>query len=197
MKYFLQRICSLDCIHQWSERDSIIKESVSQHSFKVAAIANYILTLISLDDDAIKDARNHYDEFLDFKGNVLSYAIMHDFDEAIFGRDVSHTVKYNPYNGEHIRKAIDEYVEHTLETEFFGLMKAPSHVVKRFVKLCDWLALLTFTTRNQNMGAKTFSNEDIYCRENIVKSMKEVEELLYSNFGIKVELNLYIKLDEL
>lgn len=196
MKKFVEKIELLDNITQWSERDSIIKESVSQHSFKVAAIANYLLTLLSMDNNA-KLAFNHWDEFLDFKGDVLSYAIMHDFDEAIFGRDISHKVKYNSYNGENIRKAIDEYVEHTLETEFFGLMKAPSYIVKRFVKLCDWLALLTFTTRNQNMGAKTFSSEDVYCRENIIKTMKEVEVLLYSEFGINVELNIYIKLDEL
>lgn len=191
MKKFVEKIELLDNITQWSERDSIIKESVSQHSFKVAAIANYLFQSI----DAGKKPHECIPDT--FRGDVLSYAIMHDFDEAIFGRDVSHTVKYNSYNGEHIRKAIDEYVEHTLETEFFGLMKTPSYIVKRFVKLCDWLALLTFTTRNQNMGAKTFSNEDVYCREKIIETMKEVEELLYSEFGINIELNSFIKLEEL
>lgn len=191
MKKFISKLCCLDNIHQWSERDSIIKESVSQHSFKVAAIANYLFQSINAGkkvNECLPDT---------FRGDVLSYAIMHDFDEAIFGRDVSHTVKYNSFNGDHIRKAIDEFVEHTLETEFFGLMKAPSYIVKRFVKLCDWLALLTFTTRNQKMGAKTFSNEDVYCREKIVETMKEVEKLLYSEFGVNIELNLYINLEAL
>lgn len=191
MKKFVEKIELLDNITQWSERDSIIKESVSQHSFKVAAIANYLFQSINSGKKANECLPDT------FRGDVLSYAIMHDFDEAIFGRDVSHTVKYNPYNGEHIRKAIDEFVEYTLDTEFFGLMKAPSYVVKRFVKLCDWLALLTFTTRNQKMGAKTFSNEDVYCREKIIETMKEVEELLYSEFRMNIELNSYINLEEL
>ena len=191
MKKFVEKIELLDNITQWSERDSVIKESVSQHSFKVAAIANYLFQSIN----AGKKANECLPD--SFRGDVLSYAIMHDFDEAIFGRDVSHTVKYNPYNGNHIRKAIDEFVEHTLETEFFGLMKAPSYIVKRFVKLCDWLALLTFITRNQKMGAKTFSKEDIYCRTKIVETMEEVGELLYSEFGLNIELNLYINLVEL
>lgn len=194
MKKFVEKIELLDNVHQWAERDSIIKESVSQHSFKVATIALFILQRIEINQNSLKTDL----KFLKFKTDVLSYAIMHDFDEAIFGRDISHVVKYNSYNGEHIRKAIDEYVEHILETEFSGLLVKPTYNVKRFVKLCDWLALLTFVTRNQNMGSKTFDSEDIYCREKIVETMNEVEEILSSEFQIKIGfLFENIKLEEL
>lgn len=190
MKKFLEKIESLDNIHQWAEADSVVKESVSQHSFKVSAIANYLLKFI-------RQAITEHIHFLDFSNKVLSYAIMHDFDEAIFGRDVSHIVKYNKFNGENIRKSIDEYVDHILETDFPGLLPKPEYAVKRFVKLCDWIALLTFVNRNQNMGAKTFSHESEYCHSMIIETMREVEELLMSEFKIKIELNELIKLEEL
>lgn len=179
MEKFVKKIESLDNITQWSEVDSVVKETVSQHSFKVAAIANYLLQSIDL---------INYENTLPqrFKADVLSYAIMHDFDEAIFGRDVSHIVKYNNFNGEHIRNSINEYVDHVMESEFPEINIAVESHVKRFVKLCDWLALLTFVNRNQRMGCKTFEAEDVYCRENILKTMTEVEDILAEKFDVKV-----------
>jgi 5'-deoxynucleotidase YfbR-like HD superfamily hydrolase len=188
MKKFIEKIEALDNITQWSERDSIIKETVSQHSFKVAAIANYLLQKIELEikiNDNVKFAR--------FKYNVLAYAIMHDFDEAIFGRDVSHIVKYNKFNGDEVRKAIDDYVEHILETEFDGLVTQPTMIVKKFVKVCDWIALLTFVQRNQNMGAKTFDNEERYCVECLAKAVECAETLLNDEYLSYIDLSVYIK----
>lgn len=95
---FLEHLSKLDNIHQWEERDSIIKESVSQHSFKVGAIAHYLLTAI--EKNLLSDDSTAYIKFVEFKASCLSYAILHDFDEAIIGRDISHVVKYNSYNGE-------------------------------------------------------------------------------------------------
>lgn len=37
---FVKKIVSLDNVHQWAERDSVIKETVSQHSFKVASFCH-------------------------------------------------------------------------------------------------------------------------------------------------------------
>lgn len=188
MKKFVEKIESLDNICQWSERDSIIKESVSQHSFKVAAIANYLLRSVCARGYDIPDS---------FKTEVLSYAIMHDFDEALFGRDVSHVVKYNSYNGENIRNAINEYVEHLICEDFPELDLNPAVAVKKFVKLCDWIALLTFVIRNQNMGAKTFSFEKHYCKEKFIETVQDVNHILFSEFDIEVDLNTFIKIDEL
>jgi 5'-deoxynucleotidase YfbR-like HD superfamily hydrolase len=188
MKKFIEKIEALDNITQWSERDSIIKETVSQHSFKVAAIANYLLQKIESQIIINDNVR-----FCRFKCDVLSYAIMHDFDEAIFGRDVSHVVKYNKFNGDEVRKAIDDYVEHILETEFSGLFRQPTLMTKKFVKVCDWIALLTFVQRNQNMGAKTFSGEEKYCVECLFKAIDCAEALLNDEFLSNIELSLYIK----
>lgn len=192
MKNFIEKIESLDNITQWSERDSIIKESVSQHSFKVAAIANYLLKMLG------RDVNKECEQcFTDFSCEALSYAIMHDFDEAIFGRDVSHMVKYNNFNGDAIRKSIDEYVEHVANIEFSGLFFKPKYIVKKFVKLCDWIALLTFVKRNVNMGAKTFSKESSYCNSMIIDHINEIEAIFTSEFRTKIDLSKIIKIEEL
>lgn len=189
MKKFIEKIETLDNIRQWEEKDSIVKESVSQHSFKVAAIANYFLSILR---SYMTDDRMFYD-FIRFSNSALSYAIMHDFDEAIFGRDVSHVVKYNEFNGDDIRAAINSYVDNVSKSDFAHIMIEPEWSVKRFVKMCDWLALITFVMRNQNLGAKSFSNEYVYCYNKIAESVREVEEILLSRFKIKIDLNSYIK----
>jgi 5'-deoxynucleotidase YfbR-like HD superfamily hydrolase len=194
MKEFLKKIESLDNIHQWEERDSVIKETVSQHCYKVAAICHYLLHDIELQVDKVgmyKDEALRI-KLLSFKYNCLSYAIMHDFDESILGRDISHTIKYNEFNGEVIRKALDEYVMETTRGNFNGIYVVPSYEVRTFVKLCDWIALYTFIKRNNRMGVKTFKKEKTYCWENIESKIAEVKKVLTSmfdyDFSIKVNL---------
>lgn len=197
MKDFLSKIETLDNIRQWEERDSIIKESVSQHSFKVSAVAVYLLKKL---EDCAKDSNeiaDFYDNYDFFSSRVLSYAIMHDFDEAILGRDISHKVKYNDYNGDEIRECIDDFVANK-SGKFKCFVEKPSEEVKLFVKLCDWIALLTFITRNENMGCKTFANEKEYCKINIKKKYIEVIEMLKSYFNISDKnIDKFVKLKDI
>jgi 5'-deoxynucleotidase YfbR-like HD superfamily hydrolase len=181
MNRFIQKIESLDNIRQWEERDSVIKESVSQHSFKVASIAYFILNRINNGSSNLSAKV----DFLAFKFDVLSYAIMHDFDEAILGRDISHTVKYNAHNGECIRESLNEFVEHELSVKFGKIIPTPSNEAKTFVKLCDWIALLTFIKRNKKMGCVTFEQEEQYCLKSMYNKLQEVNKLLEENFGIE------------
>lgn len=177
MKSFVDKIVELDNIRQWEERDSVIKESVSQHSYKVSAICVFLLERIT----------RHSPDFSSvFKLNCLEYCILHDFDESIFGRDVSHVVKYNSFNGGDIRSAISEFVEFSLKKmELNFLFIHTDEDVKMFCKLCDWIALYTFVSRNINTGSKTFGKDLRYCLENIEKKRVEVEEMLNKRFGIK------------
>lgn len=181
---FLKHLSRLDNVHQWEERDSIIKESVSQHSFKVSAIAHFLLRVI---ENEIREA-NRYGrfevKFLKFKSESLSYAILHDFDEAIIGRDISHVVKYNSYNGEKIREAINDFVNHQETLDFQGLLPKPTEVVKKFVKICDWIALSTFCERNNQMGAFTFTDETFYCQERLRNSLDEFRKIFKEEFGV-------------
>lgn len=158
MNDYLKKICSLDNIHQWEERDSIIKESVSQHSFKVAAIAAYVLE--ELKKDEVLDSSP---KFMEFAYNALKYALLHDFDESIILRDMSHMVKYNTFNGEEIRKVLNDFVEHELKRGEYDFVRCPDDDVRIFVKLCDWIALLTFCQRNRIMGTQDFLSTEDYC----------------------------------
>ena len=197
MKEFLSKIETLDNIRQWEERDSIIKESVSQHSFKVSAVAVYLLKKLddcTIDEEVDADFGDNYDFF---SSRVLSYAIMHDFDEAILGRDISHKVKYNDYNGDEIRECIDNFVANK-SGKFKCFVKKPSEEVKLFVKLCDWIALYTFIVRNENMGCKTFVSEKEYCKTNIEKKYAEVVSMLKSYFNLEnYHLEKFVKLKDI
>lgn len=180
--YFLEHLSRLDNVHQWEERDSIIKESVSQHSFKVSAITHYVLSVMEneIDKEGYLNIRL---PFAQFKADCLSYAILHDFDEAIIGRDISHVVKYNSYNGEKIREAINNFVNYQETLDFQGLLPQPTGTVKKLVKLCDWVALITFCKRNSNLGCPTFDAELRYCLQNIEKSIEVVAKLIEKDFG--------------
>lgn len=185
---FLEHLSKLDNVHQWEERDSAIKESVSQHSFKVSAIAHYLLTILEdrlTTRDELIDGKV-YLHWVEFKTSCLSYAILHDFDEAIIGRDISHVVKYNPYNGEKIREAINDFVNHQETLDFQGLLPKPTEIVKRFVKICDWIALSTFCRRNNDLGCKTFERETKYCEKNTRESIAAIVPLFLQCFNYDV-----------
>lgn len=159
---FVKKIVSLDNIHQWAERDSVIKESVSQHCFKVASFAIFILeNLEKTNPDYVKNNT----KWMNFSRQCIEYAVIHDFDEAIIGRDISHVVKYNKHNGEDIRKNLNDYVHYEVERIGINFINSEiSNDVKMFVKMCDWLAMLSFIHRNERMGVKTFVKEKNYCK---------------------------------
>lgn len=178
---FLEHLSKLDNIHQWEERDSIIKESVSQHSFKVGAIAHYLLITIEKEMAELNDLKA-YIKFKEFKASCLSYAILHDFDEAIIGRDISHVVKYNSYNGEKIREAINDFVNHQETKDFQDLLPKPNEAVKKFVKICDWIALSTFCERNRGMGCISFTDESYYCNEELRGAIGSFAKIFSNEF---------------
>lgn len=134
----------LDKITQWEEKEVLHHETVSQHSFKVAVYTKAIL------DDIFGTESD--EKIAEFKYKTLSYAIAHDFDEAILLRDISHELKYNSFNGADIRHALDNYVDHVLKQDkFLTSMMDSTNLNKKFVKLADWIALMTFCTRELNM----------------------------------------------
>lgn len=185
MKEFVNKIVTLDNIKQWEERDSVIKESVSQHSFKVSAMCIYLLEKIA-DENGLKDNW----VWNSFALKCVEYSVLHDFDEAILGRDISHEVKYNRYNGEKIREQINCFVEHKIKE--LGLEFVNENVdsdVKSFVKMCDWFALLTFIGRNEKMGVFSFQREKDYCLQKAEESIEVVKFMLNRKFN-DYQLNL-------
>lgn len=181
---FVKKIVSLDNVHQWAERDSVIKETVSQHSFKVASFAIFILDRLENENCNVIGKGNQ--DWIEFRKNCVEYAVLHDFDEAILGRDISHVVKYNKHNGDKIRKEIDDYVNYEIERLGLNLIKDEINPnVKTFVKFCDWLAMMSFIYRNKDMGVCTFSNERMYCQDKATESSTVVQSMLNNVFHLE------------
>lgn len=195
-KSFLKR---LDNIVQWLERDTFNRESVSQHSFKVAVFTRVLL------DDIFGDIQDFRVER--FKMNCVTHAIFHDFDEAIFLRDVSHNVKYNEFNGNDVRKSIDDFVEHEFNKEFakesesekpaYDTLKSAiidvDPDVKKVVKVADWLALLYYCRRELALGNKNFELTYKYCVEGVMKAsynMCRMVEFIFNVNTANVENNI-------
>lgn len=185
MKEFINKIVTLDNIKQWEERDSVIKETVSQHSFKVSAICIYLLNKVNRDEILSENWRWNV-----FALNCVKHAVLHDFDESVLGRDISHVVKYNVRNGEKIRNVLNDFVDYELkrmDLQFINNGVNPD--VKTFVKLCDWLSMMTFIVRNKKMGVLDFQKEESYCLDKIGESINVVKFMLEHKFG-EYELNL-------
>ena len=171
----------IDNIIQWQERDVFQRESVSQHSFKVSVFTRIILEDI-LGGDDIRG------EFNKFKLDCVTHAIFHDWDEAIFLRDISHSVKYNKFNGREIKEAINHYVSHQFFEEFEEdnkeftdslkmLHKSIVDVdpeVKEVVKVADWMALLYFCRRVLALGNDNFIETYEYCKESLLNAAKKM-----------------------
>lgn len=160
----------LDNIVQWSEIDVFQRESVSQHSFKVA-----IFTRVLLEDLFKWIDTGHEKAWLveSFKSACVDHALFHDFDEALIRRDISHATKYNAFNGDAIRKDLNDLARHLADAEFgdgsasgkmvLDSVLNPRPAVKAVVKLCDWLAMAFFIRRERRMG-----NENLHLEEHTV-----------------------------
>jgi len=180
----------LDNIVQWSEMDVFQRESVSQHSFKVTIFTRVLLEDIFKDVDpgmTISPVVNF------FKRDCVDYAMFHDFDEALIRRDISHVTKYNRFNGDSIRRDLNALSEHLSSEAFLDGTKAgefvheniirPRTEVKRFVKLCDWLAMAFFIRREQRLGNSNMRLEDTTVFNGVRAAVDDVRELLKNNFG--------------
>ena len=187
MKQFINKIITLDNIKQWAERDSVIKETVSQHSFKVSAICIYLIEQIN--KSGLKENIN----WNLFALKAIKYAVLHDFDESVLGRDISHVVKYNSYNGKEIREVLNNFVDFELrEMKLDFINNDIDPEIKTFVKLCDWLSMLTFIIRNKRMGVTDFSNEEEYCLEKTYESINVVKFMIeYEFIGYKLDLQFF------
>jgi 5'-deoxynucleotidase YfbR-like HD superfamily hydrolase len=172
-------LARLDNIKQWLEYDRHQQESVSQHSYKVSVFAMSIM-------DYFWPTGTENAEVLRFKYQTLKMALMHDFDEAILRRDITHEVKYNAYNGFEVRMVLDKFVEHQLNEEFgeeSDVVKTLSKkweyydVAHAIVKVADWMALLYFLNRELAIGNRSWPlNLLPYCKDNYRKAISTLQD---------------------
>lgn len=172
-------LARLDNIKQWLEYDRHQQESVSKHSYKVSVFAMSIM-------DYFWPTGTENAEVLRFKYQTLKMALMHDFDEAILRRDITHEVKYNSYNGFEVRMVLDKFVEHQLNEEFgeeSDVVKTLSKkweyydVAHAIVKVADWMALLYFLNRELAIGNRSWPlNLLPYCKDNYRKAISTLQD---------------------
>ena len=176
----------LDNIIQWQERDVHQRESVSQHSYKVTVFTRVLLNEVF----AVPDGY----EILQFKQAAVDHAIFHDWDEALITRDISHNTKYNKYNGDDIRRVLNDLSEHLCQSEFIDDSDSPSGLmiynsvshydtdVHTFVKLADWLALYFFCIREKRYGNTQFEEDIKYIGISVLKARDAALEMLKRRF---------------
>ena len=189
----------LDNIVQWLERDRHNQESVSQHSYKVTIFARVLLEEIF--------GENNSEEVLKFKLDVVTFAMLHDWDEALILRDLSHDMKYNKFNGDEIREEVNKLSEHIANRDFNDgsdtgkmLVKNINDVdkdVKIFVKLCDWLALQFYIYREIQLGNRMFYETAAYCDENIEKSLQACSMMLVNRFHFPINVSALSKVRQM
>lgn len=193
-------LARLDNIKQWLEYDRHQQESVSQHSFKVSVFTMSLL-------DYLWPSDIQHAEVWSFKYQTLKLALMHDFDEAILRRDITHELKYNKYNGSEIRSVLDRFVDRQL-TEEFG---DESDVVKMFskedefydvmhaiVKVADWMALLYFLNRELAIGNRSWPlNLLPYCKDNYRKAVSALQDMCCMMDICDVQHPLYVSVNDI
>ena len=182
----------LDNIIQWSEKDVFTRESVSQHSYKVTVFCRVML------QEIFGDLTMCNDNIQLFALKCVDHAMFHDWDEALLLRDISHETKYNPYNGQEIRNALNnlsqclslhEFVDQTLCGPFVhGALNEQDRDVLLFCKFCDWMALAFFIRREMSLGNKNLKPQIKTVEDGLKKCGEECKEMFMKKFNIKVTL---------
>lgn len=158
----------MNALERFNGVPRIHKESVAQHSFWVSLYSNIIFTaVIPMRSEWEYDQQVYYK---DLKLSVMEHAMIHDVPE-IFTGDVLFDLKYNSLNGEQIRNHIEDYEDHMISEELnngkvsqilWMLMKRykqpTARLAKRFVKVADWLACLTYEYNELKLGNRYFEN---------------------------------------
>lgn len=115
--------------------------------------------------------------------SIVTGTMFHDFDENITG-DVLYHVKYNSFNGEALRNCLNAYVEHKMNTILNKNKPGENMLIealqkqgieKKIIKLCDWLSLIFYVSKEISLGNKRFKKK----WDKPIASMKLVcEEIL-------------------
>ena len=175
----------LDNIIQWSEKDVFNKESVSQHSYKVTVFCRVLLEEVF--------GKNKTRRQREFIMSCIDHAMFHDWDEALLLRDISHETKYNEFNGEEIRAALDALSEFLAKKEFetdtiggqfvYDALNTTDSRVLIFCKVCDWMALAFFIKREQSRGNTNLSAQYVTVRNGLTKSVDKCKSMLLTAFS--------------
>jgi len=189
---------NLDNIDQWQELDKHNSESVSQHSYKVLIFARVLLEDLFDNINAYSVDEDDLTKVIEFKLDVITRAALHDWDETLLRRDLSHVIKYNTFNGDALRENLDDLSQNLAAREFVQVRADgattdssnmllnqicyPVTLVHVFVKLCDWLAQKYYCRREVAMGNKSFEENIGYINNALIGAVDTLESFLKDTF---------------
>lgn len=169
----------LNNLERWNGTRLIRRESVSEHSFLVILFARIMAEeIFEGDSKSILQ--------------VIDYATFHDVDEMIT-YDVNHIVKYNPHNGEDIRRELDKFVDWSIDHEIYFKEDKYSKLIqtnilnkntlpeeiKNIVKVADWLACSFYIYKEINIGNKPLIHKYKLCITKLHESCRLLIETLF------------------
>lgn len=167
----------LNNIVRWNGLNRIKDESVAHHSFIVSWFSRIIV-------ENLFPVGNY-----EMKLEVTTYAIFHDFDE-MFSGDIVHSVKYNSFNGDKMRKLLDEYCNARTKEKFSGDSATDklfrtyldsgniNKTSKMIVKLADWLSMLFYIKKEIQLGNAGLFDQFTYCKEAMNKCVEDLHDRL-------------------
>lgn len=179
---------------RWDGKPKITEETIAHHSYWVSFFANMLAEKIFEPKEG--EAEYIQREKLNFKLNILRFALLHDFDEAFTG-DIRFPVKYNEFNGGVIKKAIDVLAVHKTKEKFSNLACSFDNMMKEViidsdtickvvVKVCDWISCLLYVNKEYRMG-------NLYFRQEMPLVLVELRESVQTCLST---LKTYISKDE-
>lgn len=184
---------------RWNGKSRHNDESVGHHTYLVTVFVRVILEDMFQHLEPVDEG---FDISQMMKLRVMTKALFHDFDETITG-DVIHTVKYNKFNGEDIRNALEAYVHGAMAQKLD--LGVPSELMiyesitdqkgfeKYLVKLGDWLSVLFYISKEISLGNSRFKKNWGYAVEGtrgianmLIAGQAHAEKM----YGIKMNLDV-------
>jgi 5'-deoxynucleotidase YfbR-like HD superfamily hydrolase len=170
---------SLNVTVRWNGVRRIQQESLREHMYTSMLIADVLLEEIFPEGEEEK----WYLSVLKLK--ILRSAAKHDVDE-IFSGDILHSVKYNVFNGEELKRLLNDFVNYELGNNFNkqnqshkmiidSLNYYGNEVVKNFVKLVDWISCIMYIYNEKSLGNKNFDKYLPKCKSKLFESIDELK----------------------
>lgn len=149
---------------RWNGLNRIKEETVAHHSYFVAMVSRLLAEEIFGKDD------------VEIKLQITTYAIFHDFDEMFTG-DIAHVVKYGNAYGEELRNLLDLIIKDKVNAKFnkeresenliVEVMTSVPFLVKKVVKVADWLSMVFYLKKELNLGNSSLVSQQEYCVEKV------------------------------
>lgn len=159
MTYFPSALRTVSVVTRWSVIRTHGKDTIADHSYRVAMYADEIARLIKWKVD---DYKAHY--------WLMRYALIHDLDE-IFTGDIVILVKSEIIDKDRAAHFVASRMQKYMPgiagqfAEIASLSYADD--IKKIIKAADWLDSLLFIIGEQHMGNTAIERYEAYSLDNL------------------------------